>query len=165
MLPLVPELLSTHPFFDTAEPDMDDPACILCWLSRKFWPLFLQCSFGGLKVLDFVFSFSFLLVKSISWGNLVIIIFLSFRFCIHNNSPLPLNTTTNFLAIYWIPIFHIYIFHLLFKYTIFHMLFKYFIYFITDLPNNPGRRLLFPAYRWGNWDPERLNNSSAANLG
>lgn len=28
MLPLVPELLSTHPFFDTPEPDMDDPACI-----------------------------------------------------------------------------------------------------------------------------------------
>lgn len=28
MLPLVPELLSTHPFFDTAEPDMDDPAYI-----------------------------------------------------------------------------------------------------------------------------------------
>ncbi|ELV13885.1 Integrator complex subunit 4 [Tupaia chinensis] len=27
VLPLVPELLSTHPFFDTAEPDMDDPAC------------------------------------------------------------------------------------------------------------------------------------------
>ncbi|OWK17340.1 INTS4, partial [Cervus elaphus hippelaphus] len=26
VLPLVPELLSTHPFFDTAEPDMDDPA-------------------------------------------------------------------------------------------------------------------------------------------
>ncbi|XP_052619163.1 integrator complex subunit 4 isoform X2 [Peromyscus californicus insignis] len=25
VLPLVPELLSTHPFFDTAEPDMDDP--------------------------------------------------------------------------------------------------------------------------------------------
>uniref|UniRef100_H2ZRW4 Integrator complex subunit 4 n=1 Tax=Latimeria chalumnae TaxID=7897 RepID=H2ZRW4_LATCH len=29
VLPLVPELLSTHPFFDTPEPDMDDPACIL----------------------------------------------------------------------------------------------------------------------------------------
>ncbi|KAB1271782.1 Integrator complex subunit 4 [Camelus dromedarius] len=28
VLPLVPELLSTHPFFDTAEPDMDDPAYI-----------------------------------------------------------------------------------------------------------------------------------------
>ncbi|KFP63187.1 Integrator complex subunit 4, partial [Cariama cristata] len=28
VLPLVPELLSTHPFFDTPEPDMDDPACI-----------------------------------------------------------------------------------------------------------------------------------------
>ncbi|KAJ7424824.1 Integrator complex subunit 4 [Pitangus sulphuratus] len=27
VLPLVPELLSTHPFFDTPEPDMDDPAC------------------------------------------------------------------------------------------------------------------------------------------
>ena len=26
---LVPELLSTHPFFMTAEPDVDDPACIL----------------------------------------------------------------------------------------------------------------------------------------
>lgn len=99
VLPLVPELLSTHPFFDTAEPDMDDPACILCWLSRKFWPLFRQCSFGGLRVLDFVFSFSILLVKSICWGNLVIIIFLSFCFSIHSNSPLPLNST-NFLAIY-----------------------------------------------------------------
>ena len=29
LLPLVPELLSTHPYFDTPEPDMDDPACIL----------------------------------------------------------------------------------------------------------------------------------------
>ena len=28
VLPLVPELLSTHPFFDTAEPDMDEPAYI-----------------------------------------------------------------------------------------------------------------------------------------
>ncbi|CAJ0940379.1 unnamed protein product [Ranitomeya imitator] len=28
VLSLVPELLSTHPFFDTPEPDMDDPACI-----------------------------------------------------------------------------------------------------------------------------------------
>ncbi|XP_053939123.1 integrator complex subunit 4 isoform X3 [Cuculus canorus] len=28
VLPLVPELLSTHPFFDTPEPDMDDPAYI-----------------------------------------------------------------------------------------------------------------------------------------
>lgn len=127
VLPLVPELLSTHPFFDTAEPDMDDPACILCWLSRKFWPLFRRYSFGGLRVLDFVFSFSILLVKSICWGNLVIIIFLSFCFSIHSNSPLPLNSTTNFLAIYWIP-------------SIFHLLFKYFIYFFTDLPNNPGRR-------------------------
>ena len=26
---LVPELLSTHPFFMTSEPDVDDPACIL----------------------------------------------------------------------------------------------------------------------------------------
>lgn len=29
VLPLVPELLNTHPYFDTPEPDMDDPACIL----------------------------------------------------------------------------------------------------------------------------------------
>ncbi len=29
VLPIVPELLSTHPYFDTPEPDMDDPACIL----------------------------------------------------------------------------------------------------------------------------------------
>lgn len=28
VLPLVPELLNTHPYFDTPEPDMDDPACI-----------------------------------------------------------------------------------------------------------------------------------------
>ncbi|XP_053166806.1 integrator complex subunit 4 isoform X3 [Hemicordylus capensis] len=28
VLPLVPELLGTHPFFDTPEPDMDDPAYI-----------------------------------------------------------------------------------------------------------------------------------------
>ena len=28
VLPLVPELLSTHPFFDPAEPDMDEPAYI-----------------------------------------------------------------------------------------------------------------------------------------
>lgn len=34
VLPLVPELLSTHPFFDTAEPDMDDPACILVLISE-----------------------------------------------------------------------------------------------------------------------------------
>lgn len=30
---LVPELLSTHPFFMTAEPDVDDPACILTMYS------------------------------------------------------------------------------------------------------------------------------------
>nr|CAD7442838.1 unnamed protein product [Timema bartmani] len=28
-LPLVPELLAIHPFFDTPEPDVEDPACIL----------------------------------------------------------------------------------------------------------------------------------------
>lgn len=28
-LPLVPELLAIHPFFDTPEPNVDDPACIL----------------------------------------------------------------------------------------------------------------------------------------
>lgn len=28
-LTLIPELLGTHPYFDTPEPDMDDPACIL----------------------------------------------------------------------------------------------------------------------------------------
>ncbi|KAG8137073.1 putative Integrator complex subunit 4-like protein [Naja naja] len=28
VLPLVPELLGTHPFFDTPEPDMDDPASL-----------------------------------------------------------------------------------------------------------------------------------------
>ena len=30
--PLVPKLLSTHPFFMSKEPDMDDPACILLHL-------------------------------------------------------------------------------------------------------------------------------------
>ncbi|XP_078140201.1 integrator complex subunit 4 isoform X2 [Centroberyx gerrardi] len=29
VLPLVPELLSTHPYFDTPEPDMDDPALLV----------------------------------------------------------------------------------------------------------------------------------------
>jgi integrator complex subunit 4 len=28
-LPLTPTLLSVHPFFDVAEPDVEDPACIL----------------------------------------------------------------------------------------------------------------------------------------
>lgn len=28
-LPLVPQLLNIHPFFDTAEPDVDTPSCIL----------------------------------------------------------------------------------------------------------------------------------------
>lgn len=28
-LPLVPELLAIHPFFDTPEPDVEDPICIL----------------------------------------------------------------------------------------------------------------------------------------
>lgn len=28
-LPLVPQLLNTHPFFDTPEPDVEDPSCIL----------------------------------------------------------------------------------------------------------------------------------------
>ena len=28
-LPLMPEFLCLHPYFDTAEPEMDDPACIL----------------------------------------------------------------------------------------------------------------------------------------
>lgn len=30
-LPLVPQLLSIHPFFDTAEPDVDTPSCILSY--------------------------------------------------------------------------------------------------------------------------------------
>lgn len=67
MLPLVPELLSTHPFFDTAEPDMDDPACILCkdktgkdWadFGGLFWHLFLQCNLEG-AVLGLIFFISF----------------------------------------------------------------------------------------------------------
>lgn len=32
-LPLVPELLAIHPFFDTPEPDVEDPACILWYWS------------------------------------------------------------------------------------------------------------------------------------
>ena len=32
-LPLVPDLLSTHAYFDVPEPDMDDPACILSFLN------------------------------------------------------------------------------------------------------------------------------------
>lgn len=28
-LPLVPQMLGRHPFFDTPEPDVDDPPCIL----------------------------------------------------------------------------------------------------------------------------------------
>ncbi|CDQ81299.1 unnamed protein product [Oncorhynchus mykiss] len=39
VLPLVPELLSTHPYFHTPEPDMDDPACIL----HTHTPLYLLC--------------------------------------------------------------------------------------------------------------------------
>ncbi|XP_063061421.1 integrator complex subunit 4 [Engraulis encrasicolus] len=42
VLPLVPELLSTHPYFDTPEPDMDDPAYIavlvLVFNAAKFCP-------------------------------------------------------------------------------------------------------------------------------
>ena len=41
---LVPELLSTHPFFMTSEPDVDDPACILpsqqlvlTYCTHEFW--------------------------------------------------------------------------------------------------------------------------------
>jgi integrator complex subunit 4 len=29
VLPLVPQLLNIHPFFDTAEPDVENPQCIL----------------------------------------------------------------------------------------------------------------------------------------
>lgn len=42
-LPLVPELLCLHPYFDTPEPDMDDAACILLVKKNKQnrlgWPL------------------------------------------------------------------------------------------------------------------------------
>ena len=44
---LVPELLSTHPFFMGKEPDVDDPACI---------PLHPHChcpGFGGLEITDY----------------------------------------------------------------------------------------------------------------
>lgn len=33
-LPLVPQLLGRHPFFDTPEPDVDEPSCILYINSR-----------------------------------------------------------------------------------------------------------------------------------
>lgn len=52
VLPLVPELLSTHPFFDTPEPDMDDPACILV---EKAADLFHGQTFSGVfPVFEFV---------------------------------------------------------------------------------------------------------------
>lgn len=52
VLPLVPELLSTHPFFDTPEPDMDDPACILV---TKPADLFHSQTFSGVfPLLEFV---------------------------------------------------------------------------------------------------------------
>uniref|UniRef100_A0A671R5L0 Integrator complex subunit 4 n=1 Tax=Sinocyclocheilus anshuiensis TaxID=1608454 RepID=A0A671R5L0_9TELE len=45
VLPIVPELLSTHPYFDTPEPDMDDPACILKpHLRFNYLPYLLWCS-------------------------------------------------------------------------------------------------------------------------
>lgn len=34
-LPLVPELLAIHPFFDTPEPNVDDPACMIKYLILK----------------------------------------------------------------------------------------------------------------------------------
>ena len=53
---LVPELLSTHPFFMTSEPDVDDPACILpsqqlylvkfltCTIRHLYSCVYLQCN-------------------------------------------------------------------------------------------------------------------------
>jgi len=35
-LPLVPELLNIHPFFDMPEHDVEDPACILFQLFSVF---------------------------------------------------------------------------------------------------------------------------------
>ncbi|XP_074658492.1 integrator complex subunit 4-like isoform X2 [Tubulanus polymorphus] len=59
-LPLVPDLLSTHPFFDTPEPDMDDPAYISVLLlvfnaavgnSRTISALFPEHTFRHYKYL------------------------------------------------------------------------------------------------------------------
>jgi hypothetical protein len=38
-LPLMPEFLCLHPYFDTPEPEMDDPACILDKLADKLLDL------------------------------------------------------------------------------------------------------------------------------
>lgn len=36
-LPLVPELLAIHPFFDMPEPDVEDPICILLLLQQYYF--------------------------------------------------------------------------------------------------------------------------------
>lgn len=41
---LVPEILAIHPFFDTPEPDIEDPACILSdVVSADYWKKMFHC--------------------------------------------------------------------------------------------------------------------------
>lgn len=65
-LPLVPQLLGVHPFFDTAEPDVDTPSCILQIISI-IYILFID--------------------------KIVIIYFLMTIRCLHFNSCLKCSTT------------------------------------------------------------------------
>ena len=53
-LTLVPELLGTHPYFDTPEPDMDDPACILATLFQIVYCHFLKISLKMLCILSLI---------------------------------------------------------------------------------------------------------------
>lgn len=64
---LVPELLSTHPYFEAIEPDVDDPACILTpiflpvihkqWFKRLLiLPSFFNCNVTDISILVLVFN-------------------------------------------------------------------------------------------------------------
>lgn len=55
-LPLVPELLCLHPYFDTPEPDMDDAACILLVKKNKKKYLHVSQPIAG-KLLNIIISF------------------------------------------------------------------------------------------------------------
>lgn len=61
-LPLVPELLCLHPYFDTPEPDMDDAACILLvqktnkivWVGSKIFACKPTCCWETFKLTNFI---------------------------------------------------------------------------------------------------------------
>lgn len=63
VLPLVPQLLNIHPFFDTAEPDVENPQCTILFLL----PFYYYCNFRYLCI-----NFDFKCGKMVTYYNSII---------------------------------------------------------------------------------------------